>query len=166
MRSPHLAAITPLPLSCRMEMRCSQCQSKVGAVPFGSVLCYHQLEWDKVDVPPARKRPFVAIADQPQLAASSSQTASDDRNATSESPASQQPAGAECSTSQHFCDLPLPKSAREGDEFARPLLHRKIIAIERLTRSQGSSELWKKLRRITLTCSRLYLVTHRKEVTE
>eukprot|EP00117_Sycon_ciliatum_P049750 scpid99213/ scgid35227/ len=43
-----------------------QCQSKVGAVPFGSVLCYHQLEGDKVDVPPARKRPFVAIADQPQ----------------------------------------------------------------------------------------------------
>ena len=81
----------PIATSLSRGEEVHQCQSKVGAVPFGSVHCYHQLKGDKVGVPPTRKQPFVAEADQPQLAASSSQTASEDRNATSESPAIQQP---------------------------------------------------------------------------
>lgn len=123
-----------------------ECPSSMGPVPYGSVLSYQLLNADHVTVPEDLKRPSRPGRHTPP-------------------PSGMGPEPGPSNTTA-FCAIPMPKAAAPDDIFARPLLLSKAHAVERRTRSQGASDLWKKLREVTLTSSKFHLVAHRKEVDE
>ena len=125
-----------------------ECQSSMGPVPFGSVLSYQLLPQDHLQVPAERKQ------------SSTSQSSFGNAPVEGQSP----PIHHTGPLADGFCSLPLPKAAAVGDQYAQPVLLSRAIAVERRTRSQATSELWRQLRKKTLTSSKFHLITYRTEV--
>ena len=71
----------------------------------------------------------------------------------------------EAAESSKFCPIPLLRSAQSDDQYANRAIYIKVVAIERLTQSQGSRELWCEMRNVTLTLSRFHHVLHHEGIT-